>query len=825
MLLKNSITLKLMKKWFVLCLCLLGINMPTIYGASLGTDIVQRIDAIELHAQEKRNRAQVIAAFLADNPLPPGASEEDRLRYRDYNFRKRTFEVQARNLDGLVAQLRPATESNLLTPGYIRRFDAALSEIESDLREGLLGEVELIPASAPAREPASEPAEPEAILEAVEEQLTAEKTRRSDRKRRREARRAAAEAARLELEAGGPSEEPTEEVVEPEVEPEVRIQIGPDADAVALADVELGADRARIAAEEARRQREAAEALADVEYQADLARIAAEEERRQRAAAAELADTELQADRAREEAEEERRQRELSEQFGDIEYEIEERNRALAEAAEEERRLAERTEELAQRQAMETLADVEYQADVAAGRVPGPQAEEREPEGEERTEEPEDSPEEAEEETETGTLASGGPIQYVELTCRTALNVRRTSSVSSDRIEDLSCRDYNGRQTKVLILGEENGFYKVFVNGELGWISGEHTSAPRDVGSEDDSRTSFYEPQTGRLNCRSRLNRRSGPSTRYRVVGKIPCRSGGQGTPVTILGRHEDTGWYIAEYNGERTWVSNRYVDVPNPNALRTLTDEIIQGLDQIPGLGGTGIDCTPGSTPQSGDCVNFNQSFYTREDSGRQIAASINQAKQRGTNAKKQRFFELFSPIALEIQKHTGWPASVTLAQIAIETAWGTSNVLQRLNNFGGHSCWDYNPNGSRALRNPNLASLATQPGRQLPGYFTSSGGTPRIRAACTYPRPRREGHYYRTFNNIIEGALLYADNVLENDAYRSAQNHVKSRFAAGQKADPGTVVRGLRAYAADAGYRDSLMSTIRANNLTRFDDMTTCD
>jgi uncharacterized FlgJ-related protein len=223
-------------------------------------------------------------------------------------------------------------------------------------------------------------------------------------------------------------------------------------------------------------------------------------------------------------------------------------------------------------------------------------------------------------------------------------------------------------------------------------------------------------------------------------------------------------------------------------------------------------------------DCVVFDDKYYTTQDSSKQMAASINRAKRSGTSAKKKRFLELFSPLALEIQTLTGWPASVSLAQMALETNWGTSNVFKRLNNFGGHSCFEYKQNGSKPLRNSQLIASDLVKSGALSSATRDSQGRVRLKSPCTYKRPRNEGGYYRSFSSVADGAFLYADNVLENKAYKKSQNYLKAQLRAGKPVDPAKIVDGLRAYAADRKYRKSLMTTINANNLTRFDDQKTC-
>jgi uncharacterized protein YgiM (DUF1202 family) len=780
--------------------------------AEANLSIEERIQNLESLSGDYLEQARSIERFLRENPLPEGADEEMRKRYSRLTILKNSYEERGGNLQKLTGRLEEIAGQENLSDENRRGLEGIISQVEGEVTTKALPTPNL---SVPV---VSEVAETRVVKEAPTPEITVkalppvvapadsvaveESKAESIRDIAESADDSEAERQRVLQENFGDIEYEIERRQQAEREAKRQRKLQEE-----FGDIEYEIEKRQQAERAANDQRKIQEQFGDIEYEIEKRNRELKEQERQRELQMGLADVENAADRASEEARELERQRRIQEEFGDIEYQIEKGLLADREAGIEDDQIAQTVEE--NRLKNEGTAAAAATTDTTAPEEP-PKA----TDDEKAEEEPTDT-----DDLETKT------VQYVELTCRTALNVRRKATTESDRLEDISCRDFNNRQTKVLILEEKDGFYKVFVNGSLGWISGEYTTEPRDLSEESSTRTSYYKPQQGRLNCRSRLNRRTGPSTSYRIVGKIPCRSGGQGTPVTILGKHEDTGWYIAEYNGERTWVSNRYVDVGDPDALQVLTNEIIQGLDAAPDLGDVGINCEPGSIPVEGECVNFNFNFYTKSDSAQTMAASINQAKQRGISAKKQRFFELFGPLAIEIQTRTGWPASVALAQMAIETNWGTSNVFKRLNNFGGHSCTRYNPNGSRPLRNRHLRAAASREGRSLPGYFVDSNGSPRLRSACTYPRPRNERHYYRTFENVTEAAFLYADNVLENRHYRDAQNHVKSRFEAGQKADPETVVRGLRAYAADTSYRRKLMQTINANNLTRFDEMRSCD
>ena len=56
--------------------------------------------------------------------------------------------------------------------------------------------------------------------------------------------------------------------------------------------------------------------------------------------------------------------------------------------------------------------------------------------------------------------------------------------------------------------------------------------------------------------------------------------------------------------------------------------------------------------------------------------------------NQEKVAFFERYAPLAMAQQQKYGIPASVTLAQMYIESAGGKSNLAQTGNNYFGIKC-----------------------------------------------------------------------------------------------------------------------------------------
>lgn len=50
-----------------------------------------------------------------------------------------------------------------------------------------------------------------------------------------------------------------------------------------------------------------------------------------------------------------------------------------------------------------------------------------------------------------------------------------------------------------------------------------------------------------------------------------------------------------------------------------------------------------------------------------------------------KQAFYSQYAQVAIEQQKRYGIPASITLAQMGLESGFGTSTPARRSNNFFG--------------------------------------------------------------------------------------------------------------------------------------------
>jgi uncharacterized protein YraI len=136
-----------------------------------------------------------------------------------------------------------------------------------------------------------------------------------------------------------------------------------------------------------------------------------------------------------------------------------------------------------------------------------------------------------------GTPMPPQPGEYMAVvtTAGGNLNVRSGPSPSAPVIGSLP----NG--TRVDILAEQNGWYRISFGGREGWISRDFVSIPQYTGTV---RTAG-----------GNLNMRSAPSSTASIIASIP-----NGTEIPILGI---TGtWYHTRFNGRPGFVSRDFVRI-----------------------------------------------------------------------------------------------------------------------------------------------------------------------------------------------------------------------------------------------------------------------
>ena len=131
-----------------------------------------------------------------------------------------------------------------------------------------------------------------------------------------------------------------------------------------------------------------------------------------------------------------------------------------------------------------------------------------------------------------------------------SLRLRQGASTSSAILNTVD------KGTKVVVLeNQKNGWYKVDLNGTVGYMSASYLSV---------TPTTY----TGKLNTDgSSLNMRSGPGTSYNKVGSIPASA-----TLTITG--SENGWYKTSYNGVSGYVSGDYIILTESGSGSTTTTE-----------------------------------------------------------------------------------------------------------------------------------------------------------------------------------------------------------------------------------------------------------
>ena len=139
-----------------------------------------------------------------------------------------------------------------------------------------------------------------------------------------------------------------------------------------------------------------------------------------------------------------------------------------------------------------------------------------------------------------------------------------------------------------------------------------------------------------------------------------------------------------------------------------------------------------------------------------------------------KQTFFELYAPLAIEQQQKFGIPASVTLAQMALESGWGEGRAIKEGNNA---FCVKGSYNGQYVLISDNA-----------------------------------KNEKFRKYDTLAQSFDDHS-RLLMKDRYRQAPGSDYKVWTAG-------IQKGGYAYPPD-GYAEKLNSLIESNSLQRYDVM----
>jgi hypothetical protein len=176
-------------------------------------------------------------------------------------------------------------------------------------------------------------------------------------------------------------------------------------------------------------------------------------------------------------------------------------------------------------------------------------------------------------------------------------------------------------------------------------------------------------PVSGTIEAGSDLRLRSWPWGV--VIGQFQS-----GTKLTVTGVSGE--FYQVEINGQKGYMHKNYISIPGKPASQV-------------------EPYYPGNT-RSGGYLSINEG-KTASDQGAKSGSTATTAGAsssspgidtgaiagyRGGKLSPAEFSRIFGPVARENMRQTGVPASVTLAQAALETGWGASSIGDAKNMFG---------------------------------------------------------------------------------------------------------------------------------------------
>ncbi|EJQ52586.1 hypothetical protein IEQ_01629 [Bacillus cereus BAG6X1-2] len=141
--------------------------------------------------------------------------------------------------------------------------------------------------------------------------------------------------------------------------------------------------------------------------------------------------------------------------------------------------------------------------------------------------------------TETKTVETTSELKYT--VTADVLNVRSGAGTGHNVISKV-------KEGQVLqVIGQENGWFKVSVNGQTGYVSGDFVTTGGNKGTTVQQGTGTYTVNV------SSLNVRTGPSASHTVLGSV-----NKGKTVQVVGEVQD--WFKINFNGGTGYVSKDFV-------------------------------------------------------------------------------------------------------------------------------------------------------------------------------------------------------------------------------------------------------------------------
>jgi len=238
------------------------------------------------------------------------------------------------------------------------------------------------------------------------------------------------------------------------------------------------------------------------------------------------------------------------------------------------------------------------------------------------------------------------------------------------------------------------------------------------------------------------------------------------GTEIEVIG--EEGEFYKVRVGGQTGYMHKNYVSIPDAPASGEEPDYPGDTRDggylpkDDPSTKGSTSGGTPASTSASGK------------------AAEAALANYKGGKLSPAEFSKLFGPVARESMKRTGVPASVTLAQAALETGWGGSSIGDAKNLFG--------IKGTGPAGTIRVSTKEFRNGSMVSEYAN-----------------------FRKYNSWAESIEDHG-KLLQNSRYSPAMKY---------KNNPDQFAREIHkaGYATDPNYSSKLISIMKSNNFYQWD------
>lgn len=288
----------------------------------------------------------------------------------------------------------------------------------------------------------------------------------------------------------------------------------------------------------------------------------------------------------------------------------------------------------------------------------------------------------------------------------------------------------------------------------------------------EDAKTADGFPVMGFVDAGTRLRLRSWP---WGVVLGLYD----SGTSVKVTGASGE--FYSVEINGRKGYMHKNYISIPNRPASKV--EPYYPGntrsggyLPMSQGISASNSSAGSSNSSNSNSAGNSTGSSSSVSPSAAEAAL----AGYKGGKLSPSEFARLFGPVARENMKKTGVPASVTLAQAALETGWGASTIGDAKNLFG--------------IKGTGPAGSISVPTKEF-----INGRMVTVRDSF---------RKYHSWQESIEdhGKLLL------NSRYSPALRY---------KNDPDRYAHAIHdaGYATDPNYASKLISIMKSNNFYQFD------